>query len=781
MALEFGDRERTLLSEKNSKNSAYAEKIVVDTAQEAGEMLRVGNERSLLKLKESNADTKTLHQESNGNEFQTNRSGGMQKTAVHKVQEVTGKTLRVRKQRSVLNQTESAANARMLHQDVHNNKLHATYSGKLRTKQRKNLRIEQGEKFQTVETVHMITDKAGKDYTGRRSITPERYSEQISHNANRMARTESKLQKKMQGRYRRDMAIKGGVASPLRVETTMKSKLRPSELTESIKDTGNKAHNVLRFTNEQLDSDSLGIQKAWTDSADKSISTIKGVYRVSKQAKNFRAMRKEKEIAKLLRREDKIAKATFKAEYKQAYEAFKNSQLGQESSFLLKQKQKRFLKKKYMKNAMKQYQQAKKAGEAAKVAYSTGLSVADKAKSLVQNIVRILRDSKAWIVLLGLLALLILPSIISALLTLFMGIFGGESSKQTIPVGGYPEAVEQWRDFVVERCEANNDTSSGTDLTLFVNAILTTIWQESGGNPDTCGGDIMQCKACGLWDDSKMPEEWTEAQKSIDVGIRYFYTGLKSWGVTKSDDYDGLQIVAQGYNYGFAFLTWMKKTKGADKWTLELSTEYSNMKAQAAGWTSYGHKPYGKEWLEKYMQGLAGGSGEVVNEKGVQGVIKTAQNQVGITENPAGSNNVIYNTDFYGVEVSGDKYPWCCAFVWWCFDKSGNGAAFYNGGKTAGCAEVASWATNNSLWINKSDVVAGDLVLFKGGDTGWSHIEIVTSVEGNTINTIGGNTTPESGSGDDYNGGAVAVRHRTYSNTTHYFVRPQWSKLGSED
>ena len=26
-----------------------------------------------------------------------------------------------------------------------------------------------------------------------------------------------------------------------------------------------------------------------------------------------------------------------------------------------------------------------------------------------------------------------------------------------------------------------------------------------------------------------------------------------------------------------------------------------------------------------------------------------------------GNNNVIFNTDFYGKEVSGSNYPWCCA------------------------------------------------------------------------------------------------------------------------
>lgn len=656
-----------------------------------------------------------------------------------------GSKLSVVNEKSLLKNNESAANSRLAQKSTHS---------KLQSR-----RVNRN--LHAVDSSRMVSNKTG--------------SRRVERNANRMARTESKLQKRMRKRYKREMAIRGGVVSPLRIETSMKSKLRSDNLAEGLKNAGNKVYGGLKFVNEKLDSDSMGIQKSWTDAADKGITGVRGVYKVSHQVKHFRAVHKEKEIAKLLRKEDKIAKATFKAEYKQAYKAFKNSPVGYDSSFLLKQKQKRFLKKKYMKNAMKEYQKAKKAGQTAKVAYSTGLSVADKVKSILANIVRILRDTKAWIALIAFGALLLLPSIISGIMTLFFGLFGGSNSTDNTIIE-LPESVLQWKEFVEERCKANDDLSSDVDLNLFVNAILTTIWQESGGNPDGNGvnGDIMQCKNCGLWDDSQMPANWTEAQKSIDVGIRYFYSGLKDWDVTEPEDYDGLQIVAQGYNYGFGFLDFMRE-KNAEKWTLELSTVFSNNHG-----SNYGNKTYGQEWIDKYMQGSGEGSGEVSVGVGAEYVLQTAQNQVGITENPPDSNHVVFNTDYYGSEVSGDSYPWCCVFVWWCFNKSGNGAAFYDGGKVAGCTAVASWASQNNLWVNKSDVKGGDLVLFKNGDGGWSHIEIVSSVEGNIIHTIGGNTTPESGSGNEYNGGAVAFRNRTYSNTTHYFVRPQWDKVVKE-
>jgi len=48
-------------------------------------------------------------------------------------------------------------------------------------------------------------------------------------------------------------------------------------------------------------------------------------------------------------------------------------------------------------------------------------------------------------------------------------------------------------------------------------------------------------------------------------------------------------------------------------------------------------------------------------------LLNIAQGQVGITEWPANSNKVKYNTWYYGKEVSGSAYPWCAVFVCWCF------------------------------------------------------------------------------------------------------------------
>ena len=187
-----------------------------------------------------------------------------------------------------------------------------------------------------------------------------------------------------------------------------------------------------------------------------------------------------------------------------------------------------------------------------------------------------------------------------------------------------------------------------------------------------------------------------------------------------------------------------------------------------------------------FVFGLPQESGAVVTQKGPQGVVRTANNQIGITESPPNSDNVIFNTDYYGHEVfsspdeNGVHYHWCVVFVWWCFNKSGNGEAFYYGSETAGCGAVLSWARSQNLLINPDEAKLGDLVLLGNYPGDIRHIEIVVSKNSDgSYTTIGGNTTAEYGSGLESNGGCVAMktRYTTGSFPITYFIRPEYDKV----
>lgn len=124
-------------------------------------------------------------------------------------------------------------------------------------------------------------------------------------------------------------------------------------------------------------------------------------------------------------------------------------------------------------------------------------------------------------------------------------------------------------------------------------------------------------------------------------------------------------------------------------------------------------------------------------------LIEWARKQIGTAEAPRGSNNVIYNTDYYGRPVSGDAYPWCCVFVWDGFRLTGLSPLFVGGEMTAYCPYVMSWAQAHGQWVTDG-YRPGDLPLFDwNGDGVADHIGICVKVYGAALTTIEGNVDSE--------------------------------------
>lgn len=145
-----------------------------------------------------------------------------------------------------------------------------------------------------------------------------------------------------------------------------------------------------------------------------------------------------------------------------------------------------------------------------------------------------------------------------------------------------------------------------------------------------------------------------------------------------------------------------------------------------------------------------------------QAVLSVAAVEIGVTEHPAHSNDVKYNTAYYGKEVSGSAYPWCCAFVWWVFQHAGAAELFYGGQRTASCTELYHYYLKENQTVPATQAQPGDLVLFAfdGNKEGiMNHIGICESCAGGFINTIDGNTSTQS----DANGGEVMRRKRALS------------------
>ena len=112
--------------------------------------------------------------------------------------------------------------------------------------------------------------------------------------------------------------------------------------------------------------------------------------------------------------------------------------------------------------------------------------------------------------------------------------------------------------------------------------------------------------------------------------------------------------------------------------------------------------------------------------------------QIGVKETPV--NNVIYNTHYYGHEVSGAEYPWCCAFIWDVFRMAGLSQLFCGGQKTAYCPFVVNYAKQNKQWVTDS-FRHGDLLLYDwNGDGVADHIGFVVEWSGGKGLVIEGNT-----------------------------------------
>ena len=133
-------------------------------------------------------------------------------------------------------------------------------------------------------------------------------------------------------------------------------------------------------------------------------------------------------------------------------------------------------------------------------------------------------------------------------------------------------------------------------------------------------------------------------------------------------------------------------------------------------------------------------------------VLFIAENEIGITENPANSNK-----QKYGAEYGWNGQPWCMQFVWWCFKHAGCSDLFYSGNKTAYCPYYVDWAKAQGQWVT-DDYRPGDIAFYDfDGDGVADHTGIIEAVSPGGITAIEGNTSM---SGSQSNGGAVLRRYR---------------------
>lgn len=143
-------------------------------------------------------------------------------------------------------------------------------------------------------------------------------------------------------------------------------------------------------------------------------------------------------------------------------------------------------------------------------------------------------------------------------------------------------------------------------------------------------------------------------------------------------------------------------------------------------------------------------------------VIQIARKEIGVKEDPSGSNK-----QKYGEWFNLQSVPWCGIFVSWCYDKAG--MYLGNIGYAKGYAGVDTAVHEISRWGKLVTVPApGDIVFFDWqGDGKFDHTGLFVKDNGKGLfQSIEGNTS----FGNDSNGGMVMQRERSYKNCI--FVRP---------
>lgn len=158
----------------------------------------------------------------------------------------------------------------------------------------------------------------------------------------------------------------------------------------------------------------------------------------------------------------------------------------------------------------------------------------------------------------------------------------------------------------------------------------------------------------------------------------------------------------------------------------------------------------------------------------VNEILEKARSYLGTKENPANSNNVIFNTHYYGKAVNGASYPWCATFIWDIFHMCNASHLFYGGQKSAYTPTIAQYYKDNKQWYTSP--ATGDLVFYQWASSARiCHIGIVESVNPDgTITAIEGNTAI----GNDSNGGEVMRRTRPVTYVKGY-GRPAYHKSAS--
>ena len=167
-------------------------------------------------------------------------------------------------------------------------------------------------------------------------------------------------------------------------------------------------------------------------------------------------------------------------------------------------------------------------------------------------------------------------------------------------------------------------------------------------------------------------------------------------------------------------------------------------------------RPYRQELRKRY------------DRSGGKRAVKIAKSQIGVTENPPGSNWGPKVSEY--IKFTGYTFPvyWCGCFVAWCVVNAGAKIPTrIRLGYTGYITADANAGVNGLTAVPFDDARAGDIAVFS-----FDHIALVDRRDGDLLYTVEGNTSAGS-SGSQSNGGVVFARVRSRSDVVT-IARPSY-------
>jgi muramidase (phage lysozyme) len=132
---------------------------------------------------------------------------------------------------------------------------------------------------------------------------------------------------------------------------------------------------------------------------------------------------------------------------------------------------------------------------------------------------------------------------------------------------------------------------------------------------------------------------------------------------------------------------------------------------------------------------ISPGSGQYTQYGLEAAKVAKAQLDKGIVETPPKSNKGKGIDEFLKHVGLGPGYPWCAAFASYVWGKAGDSLGIKSPVKSGGVGALMGQAKSKNIF--SKDPTVGAMALYK--DKNRSHVDIVTSVDGNKYSSIGGN------------------------------------------